>query len=108
MRVDPPTDIIKGIQAYLQTHFPTVQFSVKPDPDHKRVLLESGERPRYRLEVTDRFLAAEEGTAKSLQRVQEWDLAGVLRAAGTKRVTLATTGLHTEVRPHWRPPSPRR
>ena len=108
MPANPDDEILAGIQAYLQTHFPDVRFTVKRDPDRKRLLLEGDGRPRYRLEVTNRFLAGEEGTEKSLQRVEQWDLAAALRTARSKLVTLATTGLHTEVRPQWAPQSARR
>jgi hypothetical protein len=101
MRADAQAAILTGIRAYLRTHFPDVEFHVKENAKSNNVILEAGGRPRYRLEVTERFLDGQEGAAKSLERVQQWDVAAALREARTKLVTLATTGLHISVRPQW-------
>jgi hypothetical protein len=108
MHGDAHADILNGIKAYLRTHFPDVEFSVKDDPKGDNVILEAGGRPRYRLAVTGRFLDGEQGAAKSLECVQQWDVAAALREARTKLVTLATTGLHISVRPQWGGRAPRR
>ena len=106
MRPVRSAEILSGIKAYLGTHFPDVEFTDQDDPKTDSVVLHADGRPRYRLEVTKRFLEAEEGVAKSLGRLQEWELANVLRAARSKLVTLATTGVHTTVRHQW-PGAPR-
>ena len=95
----PGTDILAGIKAYLKEHFPDVEFNARDDVKTKSVFLEAEGRPRYRLEVTARFLAGAEGATKSLAWVHDWNVANVLREAGNNIVTLATTGLHTHVRP---------
>jgi hypothetical protein len=105
---DAHADILNGIQAYLRTHFPDVEFNVKAAAKGNGVILEAGGRPRYRLEVTERFLNGEHGAANSLAWVQQWDVAAALREARTKLVTLATTGLHISVRPQWGGRSARR
>jgi hypothetical protein len=105
---DTTAEVLTGIKAYLGTHFPDVEFTVKGDPKTHSILLYGAGRPRYRLEVTERFLEAEEGVARSLGRLHEWEVAKVLREAGSKLVTLATTGLGTTGRHPWVPPPPRR
>jgi hypothetical protein len=94
-------EILTGIKAYLRTHFPDIEFTVKDDPKTHSVVLHSDGRPHYRLEVTERFLDADDGVAKSLGRLHEWEVAKVLRDARSKLVTLATTGLHTAGRHLW-------
>jgi hypothetical protein len=108
MHGDAHADILTGIKAYLRTHFPDVEFNVKEDAKSNSVILEAGGRPRYRLEVTERFLDGQEGAAKSLEWLQQWGVAAALREARTKLVTLATTGLHISVRPQWGGRPPRR
>jgi hypothetical protein len=105
---DTSTEILTGIKAYLGIHFPDIEFTARRDPKtHSIVLLGDG-RPQYRLEVTERFLDAEEGVAKCLGRLQEWEVAKVLREARSKLVTLATTGMHTTARHPWAAAPPRR
>ena len=99
-------EILSGIKAYLRQHFPDVEFTAKGDPKTDSVILQGNGRPRYRLEITERFLDGEEGAVKSLEQVQQWTVAEALREARSKLVTLATTGLHTKAHPHalHRPP----
>ena len=104
---DTSAEILTGIKAYLGTHFPDVEFTATGDAKTRSVVLHGDGRPQYRLEVTERFLEAEDGVAKSLGRLHEWEVAKVLREARSKLVTLATTGLHTSTR-HWAAPPPRR
>jgi hypothetical protein len=94
-------EILTGIKAYLGTHFPDIEFTAKDDPKTRSVVLHGDGRPHYRLEITERFLGADDGVAKSLGRLHEWDVAKVLREARSKLVTLATTGLHTTDRHTW-------
>jgi hypothetical protein len=108
MHRDTSDEILTGIRAYLGAHFPGVEFTAKDDPRAHSVVLHGNGRPRYRLEITERFLKGDDGVAKSLGRLQEWDVAQVLRDAGSKLVTLATTGLHTDARHPWAAPRPRR
>jgi hypothetical protein len=105
---DTSAEILTGIKAYLGTHFPDVEFTAKGDPKTHSVVLHGDGRPQYRLEVTERFLEAEDGVAKSLGRLNEWEVAKVLREARSKLVTLATTGLHTSARHAWAAPPRRR
>jgi hypothetical protein len=95
MAHDTNLQVINGIQAYLRSHFPDVEFTAKNDAKTHSVILHADGRPRYRLEVTARFLDCDDGMAKSLGRLEEWNVAGALRDAKAKLVTLATTGLHT-------------
>jgi hypothetical protein len=108
MRDSPGTDILAGIKAYLKEHFPGVEFKVRDDAKTHSVILEAEGRPRYRLEVTARFLDGADGATKSLAWVHDWNVAEVLREAGSNIVTLATTGLHTHLRPSALRPPPRR
>ena len=108
MAHDTNAQILSGIKAYLRTHFPDVEFTAKAHADVESVILQGDGRPRYRLEVTGRFLEGELGAAKSLGRLQEWNVAAILREAKNKLVTLATTGVHTSERRHAVPRPPRR
>jgi hypothetical protein len=101
-------EILTGIKAYLATHFPSIAFTAKDDPKTHSVVLHGDGRPHYRLEVTERFLDADEGVAKCLGRLHEWEVAKALRDARSKLVTLATTGLHTAGRHLWTAAPPRR
>jgi len=94
-------EMLTGIRAYLGTHFPGTEFTARTDPKTHSVVLHGNGRPHYRLEVTERFLGADDGVAKSLGRLHEWEVAKVLREARSKLVTLATTGLHTSGRHTW-------
>ena len=107
MAYDTNAPIITGIRAYLRAHFPDVEFTAKDDAKTHNVILQADGRPRYRLEVTGRFLDGEVGATKSLERLQEWNVATTLREAKSKLVTLATTGLHTS-EPRQAVPPPRR
>jgi len=98
---DQSTEMVNGIKAYLQVHFPGVEFMATNDVKTKSVLLQAGGQPRYRLLVSQRFLKADDGVAKSLWRLDEWALATALRDARSKLVTLATTGLHVVERAQW-------
>ena len=98
MHNDPNAEILTGIKAYLRKHFPDVEFTAKDDEKTNSVILQGDGRPRYRLEVTERFLDGKDGAAKSLEWLQQWDVAKALREARSKLVTLATTGLHTKTR----------
>ena len=108
MRSDESGEVLTGIKAYLRTHFPGVEFTSRDDPKTNSVILQGDGRPRYSHEDTQRFQDAEDGAAKSLGRLDEWEVAKVLREARSKLVTLATTGLHTSVPRHWPAPSSRR
>ena len=101
---DQSAEMVNGIKAYLRAHFPDIEFTATDDVKTKSVLLHAGGQPRYRLQVSERFLQADDGVAKSLWRLDEWNLATALREAKSKLVTLATTGLHIIERP--RGPSP--
>ncbi len=105
---DTNAQVISGIRTYLRTHFPGVEFSAKNDAKTRSVILHADGRPRYRLEVTERFLHCDDGVPKSLGRLEEWNVAGALRDAGAKLVTVATTGLHTSDPRHYAPRPPRR
>lgn len=98
MHDDRSAEILSGIKAYLRKHFPDVEFTAKDDAKTNSVILCGDERPRYRLEVTERFLDGKDGAAKSLEWVEQWNVAEALRQARSKLVTLATTGLHTKTR----------
>jgi hypothetical protein len=108
MAYDTNAPIITGIRAYLRAHFPDVEFTAKDDAKTHSVILQADGRPRYRLEVTERFLNGDDGTSKSLGRLQEWNVAAALRDAKSKLVTLATTGLHTHGPRQGVPRPPRR
>lgn len=108
MTHDTKSEILTGIKAYLRTHFPDVEFTAEDDPKTSSVILHAEGRPKYRLEVTQRFLDGDDGAAKPLRRLQEWNVAETLRDARTKLVTLATTGLHTSDSRRWVPRPPRR
>jgi hypothetical protein len=108
MAHDTNAQIISGIRTYLRTHFPDVEFTARSDAKTHSVILHADGRPRYRLEVTERFLDCDDGLPKSLGRLQEWNVAGALREAKAKLVTLATTGLHTSDPRHFLPRPPRR
>ena len=101
---DQSTEMVNGIRAYLQVHFPGVEFIATDDVKKKSLLLHAGGQPRYRLLVSQRFLQADEGVAKSLCRLDEWDLARAIRESRNKLVMLATTGLEIVERAQW-PPS---
>jgi hypothetical protein len=107
MSPDTSTAILTGIRAYLGTHFPDVAFTAQDNPKTHSVVLHGEGKPPYRLEITARFLEAEVGVVKSLGRLQEWEVAKVLREARSKLVTLATTGLHTTDH-RWASPARRR
>lgn len=94
-------EILSGIKAYLERHFPGTEFTARVDAKTRNVVLHSDGRPHYRLEVTERFLDGDEGVAKCLGRLHEWEVAKVLGEARSKLVTLATTGLHTAGRHPW-------
>ena len=108
MAHDTNAQIISGIRTYLRIHFPDVEFTPSNDATTHSVTLHADGRPRYRLEVTERFLDCDDGITKSLGRLQEWNVAGALRDARTKLVTLATTGLHTSDPRHYLPGPSRR
>ena len=108
MAHDTNAQILTGIKAYLRTHFPDVEFTAKDHATAESVIFQGDGHPRYRLEVTGRFLEGEVGAAKSLGRLQEWNVAAILREAKSKLVTLATTGVHTNERGQAVPRPPRR
>jgi hypothetical protein len=108
MAHDTNGQVISGIRAYLRTHFPDVEFTARNDDKTHSVILHADRSPRYRLEVTARFLDCHDGIPKSLARLQEWNVAGALRDAKAKLVTLATTGLHTSDPRHYLPRPSRR
>ena len=58
---DQSTEMVNGIRAYLQVHFPGVEFIATDDVKKKSLLLHAGGQPRYRLLVSQRFLQADEG-----------------------------------------------
>ena len=95
------TEMLNGITAYLRVHFPDVAFTSTDDVKTKSVVFHGDGRPRYRLQISERFLNGEDGVIKSLTRLDEWDLAAVLREAKSKLVTLATTGVHISERARW-------
>ena len=95
MTTDMHEQIISGIRTYLETKFPGVEFAASNDVKRHSVILSAAGRPRYRLEITARFLSGDEGVQTSLKHLHEWDVAEALRGAKNKLVTLATTGLHT-------------
>ena len=95
---DQSTEMVNGVKAYLRAHFPDVEFTATNDVKTKSMLFHGNGQPRYRLQISERFLRAEDGVVKSLFRLEEWNLATVLRDARTKLVTLATTGVHITVR----------
>jgi len=97
-------EMVTGIKAYLRVHFPDVEFAAIDDAKTTSVLFRGDGTSRYRLSITDRFIKAEDGVARSLRRLDEWELAKVLREAKGKLVTLATTGVHTSTGRQW-PPS---
>ena len=101
MRDGPNPQIIIGIRTYLRRHFPDVEFTAKDDAKTHSVILQAAGRPRYRLEITERFLNGEDGTFESLGRLQEWNVAEALREARSKLVTLATTGVHISTPHFW-------
>ena len=105
---DQSTETVNGIKAYLQIHFPGVEFIATNDVKAKSVLLHAGGQPRYRLLVSQQFLQADDGVAKALCRLDEWGVATALRDARNKLVTLATTGLHVVERAQWPASSVRR
>lgn len=105
---DPSAEMVNGIKAYLRAHFPDIEFTATDDVKTKSVLLHAAGPPRYRLQVSDRFLQADEGVAKCLWRLDEWDVAAALRDAKSKLVTLATTGLHVVERARWQASQSRR
>ena len=98
------TDTLNGIRAYLLVHFPDVEFTASDDVKTSSVLLLGSGTPRYRLQISEQFLQAKEGVVKTLVRLDEWDVATVLRGARNKLVTLATTGVHTTERVRWPQP----
>ena len=98
---DQSTEMVNGVKAYLRVHFPDVEFTTTGDVKTKSVMFHGGGAPRYRLQISERFLRAEDGVVKSLVRLDEWDLATVLREAKSKLVTLATTGVHISERARW-------
>jgi hypothetical protein len=100
---DTNAHVIGGIRTYLRTHFPDVEFTARDDAKTNSVILQAVGHPRYRLEITERFLDSDGGIEKSLGRLQEWNVAEALRIAKTKLVTLATTGLHTSDPRHYLP-----
>jgi hypothetical protein len=108
MAHDTRAEILTGILAYLRTHFPDVAFTAKDDAKTHAIILQADGRPRYRLEITEQFLDGDEGTMKSLGRLQQWSVAETLREARSKLVTLATTGLHTNDPRQWLVRPPRR
>jgi hypothetical protein len=55
-----------------------------------------GDGGAYRLAVTETFLDGEEGSARPLQWIRDWDVAGYLRHSAGGVVTLKTTGPEIE------------
>jgi hypothetical protein len=107
MSTDTSAAILRGIRAYLWTHFPDVAFTAQDNDKTRSVVFHADGKPPYRLEITERFLEAEIGVARTLARLQEWEVAKVLREAKSKLVTVATTGLHTSDH-RWALPARRR
>jgi hypothetical protein len=95
------TAMVTGVQEYLRVHFPDVEFAAIDDTKTTNVLFRADGVSRYRLSITDRFMKAEDGVARSLRRLDEWELAKTLRDAKGKLVTLATTGVHTSTSRQW-------
>lgn len=92
----PGAEILHGIKSYLREHFPNSDIAELYEGTTRNVILRGIGEPQYRLEVTERFLDGEEGAAQPLSQVREWNVAGHLRQAGTRLVTLTTAGVHVE------------
>ena len=75
----PNPHIIIGIRTYLRRHFPDVEFTARDDAKTHSVILQAAGRPRYRLEITERFLNGE----RHLRVVRE--APGVERGRGPAR-----------------------
>jgi hypothetical protein len=58
-----------------------------------RALIVPIARTPYRLEVTQTFLEGEGGAAIPLKWIRDWNLAGTLRDAGNRVVTLKNSGV---------------
>jgi hypothetical protein len=89
----PRQEILAGIRAYLHDHFPDVEFTEDVEVTTGNVIFHG--RPRaHQIEVTETFLDGDnENADRSLNHIRVWNLARVLREAGGRLVTVATTGL---------------
>ena len=90
---DPSAEILQGIKEYLREHFADSEVSELTDPSTRNVMLHGSGRTPYRLEVTQSFLEGEVGAAIPLKWIRDWNLAGTLRDAGNRVVTLKTSGI---------------
>ena len=91
--MSPRQEILAGIRTYLHDHFPDVEFTEDVEVTTGNVIFHG--RPRnHQVEVTETFLDGDnENADRSLNHIRVWNLARALREAGSRLVTVATTGL---------------
>jgi hypothetical protein len=93
MADDPSAEILQGFKEYLREHFADSEVFELTDPSTRNVMLHGSGRSPYRLEVTQTFLEGEGGAAIPLKWIRDWNLAGTLRDAGNRVVTLKNSGV---------------
>jgi hypothetical protein len=93
---DPKGEILEGIKHYLREHFPESHVMELNETATGSVILYGTGEPRYRLEVTERFLNSDDGAELLLHQVRKWNVDGHLRQAGTRLVSLTTAGVRIE------------